>query len=236
LVSNRQVRIQQLSALSNRVLPFFLEYGRHPRTPLTVDKPTTNVPNTEEFISRLEQARSQATLALDRTATTMKHYADRKRRRSPEFSEGTMVYLDTKNLKTGRPSKKLDAKRTGPFKVLERIGQVAYRLELPLSWRIHPVFHVSLLRPAIIDQHLHPEIIDDNLRPPPDVIDGEEEYEVETLLDHRGGKRKDRRQYLVKWKGYPDTTWETRKNLMKHASESILQYERLLREQRNANS
>jgi len=211
--------------------PFFLEYGRHPRTPLTVDKPSNKVPNTDEFISRLKEARNLASTALERAARTMKHYADRKRKRTPEFSKGQMVYLDTKNLKTGRPSKKLDAKRTGPFKVLEQIGQVAYRLELPLSWRIHPVFHVSLLRPAVINDTLHPEQTDDSLRPPPDVIDGEEEYEVETLLEHRGGKRKDRRQYLTKWVGYPDTTWEPRKNLMKHAAESVLQYERLLLEQ-----
>jgi hypothetical protein len=210
--------------------PFFLEYGRHPRTPLSVNKPSTQVPNTDEFISHLNEARNLASTALERAAITMKHYADRKRKRPPEFIEGQMVYLDTKNLKTGRPTKKLDAKRTGPFKVLERIGQVAYRLELPLSWRIHPVFHVSLLRPAIINNELHPEQTDDNLRPPPDVIDGEAEYEVETLLDHRGGKRKSRRQYLTKWRGYPDTTWETRKNLMRHAAESVLQYERLLLE------
>ena len=158
----------------------------------------------------------------------MKHYADRKRRKPIEFKEGQMVYLHTKNLKTGRPSKKLDAKRTGPFKITEKIGSVAYRLQLPLSWKIHPVFHVSLLRPAVINEQLHPDVIDDNLRPPPDIIDDEEEYEVETILEHRGGKRKNRRQYLVKWKGYPDTTWEPRSNLMKHAAESVLQYEQTL--------
>ena len=206
--------------------PFYLEYGRHPRTPLTVDKPSSSVPNTDEFISQLAEARSLAATSLERASATMKHYADRKRKRTPDFTEGQMVYLDIKNLKTSRPTRKLDVKRTGPFKVLERIGQVAYRLELPLSWRIHPVFHVSLLRPAIVNETFHPRTANDNLRPPPDVIDDEEEYEVETLLDHRGGKRKTRRQYLVKWRGYPDTTWESRSNLMKHAAESVLQYER----------
>jgi len=208
--------------------PFFLEYGRHPRTPLTMDKPSTQVPNTDEFVTKLNVARKSASAALDHTALTMKHYADRKRSKPIELKEGQMVYLHTKNLKTGRPSKKLDAKRTGPFKIIKKIGSVAYRLQLPLSWKIHPVFHVSLLRPAVINEQLHPDVIDDNLRPPPDIIDDEEEYEVETVLDHKGGKRKNRRQYLVKWKGYPDTTWESRSNLMRHAAESVLQYESAL--------
>jgi len=205
--------------------PFFLEYGRHPHTPLIVDPSPTQVPNTDDFIARLVQARAAAAHSLEENANYMKRYADRKRK-PIEFQEGQLVYLQTKNLKTGRPSKKLDVKRTGPFKVLKRIGPVAYRLELPLSWKIHLVFHVSLLRNAVINEELHPEERDDNLRPPPDVIEGEEEFKVETILDHRGGKRKNRRQYLVKWVGYPDTTWETRSNLMRHAAESVLQYER----------
>ena len=85
---------------------------------------------------------------------------------------------------------------------------MAYRLRLPPSWRIHPVFHASLLRPARLDEDLHPTIVDDNLRPPPDIINELEEYEVESIINHRGGKR--RREYLVKWVGYPssENTWE----------------------------
>ena len=205
--------------------PFFLEYGRHAHTPLTMDKLSTQISNTDEFVTRLNEARKSASAALDHTALTMKHYAYRKRSKPIELKEGQMVHLHTKNLETSRLSKKLDAKRTGPFKIIKKIGSVAYRLQLPLSWKIHPVFHVSLLRPAIINEQLHLDIIDNNLRPPPDIIDDEEEYEVETVLDHKGGKRKNWRQYLVKWKGYPDTTWETRSCLMKHTAKSILQYE-----------
>jgi hypothetical protein len=131
----------------------------------------------------------------------MKLNADRKRKNFPKLRAGQMVYLDTKNLNTGQPSKKLDVRQTSPFPVLDQIGSVAYKLKLPLSWKIHPVFHVSLLRPAIINKQLHPDVIDDNLRPPPDIVDGQEEYEVEKILDHHGGKHKSRRQFLVKWKG-----------------------------------
>src|SRR5262249_46404851 len=151
---------------------FFLEYRRHPRTPLTVDNPSTQVPNTDEFVKQLDRARATAAQSLEETAAYMKLYADRKRKHKPlEFKEGDQVYLHTKNLKTGRPSKKLDAKRTGPFKVLKRVGPVAYKLELPLSWKIHPVFHISLLRAAIINEDLHPAELNDNLRLPPDIID-----------------------------------------------------------------
>ena len=98
-----------------------------------------------------------------------------------------------------------------------------YRLKLPHSWKIHPVFHVSLLRPAHIDSSLHPDPTTDQSRPPPDLIKGIEEYEVNRILDHHHGKR--RRQYLVKWKGYPESeaTWEKASDL-KHAPDAVHDY------------
>ena len=93
----------------------------------------------------------------------MKLYADHKRSTPIEFKEGQMVYLHMKNLKTGRPSKKLDAKRTGPFKIIEKIRSVTYCLQLPLFWKIHLVFHISLVCPAVINEQLHLDIVDDNL-------------------------------------------------------------------------
>jgi hypothetical protein len=94
---------------------------------------------------------------------------------------------------------------------------------LPPSWKIHLVFHVSLLRPTNINSGLHPvAVVEDH--PPPDIIQGEEEYEVEVILDHRGGKCQ--RQCLVKWKGYPssDMTWKLRQALH-HALDIVNRYE-----------
>jgi hypothetical protein len=89
---------------------------------------------------------------------------------------------------------------------LKEISSVAYWLELPASWRIHDVFHASLLSPYQETTAHGPNFS----RPPPDLIDGEEEYEVERIISHRHHGRSQTLQYLVKWKGYPesDNTWE----------------------------
>jgi hypothetical protein len=124
----------------------------------------------------------------------MKRFTDRKRKEVPRFTPGESVWLDLRNISTGCPSKKLDAHRTGPFKVIEGIPRdastlSAYHLCLPLSWKVHPIFHVSLLRPAYERADLHLVDEDSNLWPPPDVIEEVEEYEVKRILDHKGRKR-----------------------------------------------
>jgi hypothetical protein len=208
--------------------PFFLEYGHHPNLPTTVHVSGVENPTTEEFVESLGQTWDVAGSALLHTTETMKRFMDRKRKEVPRFTPGESVWLDLRNISTGHPSKKLDARHTGPFEVVEGIPRDAstpsYCLRLPLSWKVHPVFHVSLLQPAYERADLHPVDEDLNLRPPPDVIEEVEEYEVERILDHKGGKR--RRKYLVKWKGYPmsEVSWETKKNL-RHAPDQVLEYE-----------
>ena len=97
----------------------------------------------------------------------------------------------------------------GPFKILQRIGEQAYELELPPTMKIHDVFHVSLLRPYHEDGAYQP--------PPVTILlDGEEEFEVDSVLDVRkepGSRSK--KTYLVRWAGYgPEhDTWEPESNL-----------------------
>ena len=109
------------------------------------------------------------------------------------------MYLESTNLKTGRPTKKLDNKRFGPFKVKRKVGAASYELTIPANWPgIHPVFHESYLTP------FRPPKFTSQQRPPPPPpieIQGEPEYEIEEILESR--TRRGKKQYLVHWKGYP---------------------------------
>ncbi len=101
------------------------------------------------------------------------------------------------------------AKRTGPFLITKKLGPVTYELQLPKSWRIHNRFHVTLLTLVkendIYSQHF--------TEPPPDLIKGEEEWEVEAIITYRTQRGKPK--YLVHWKGYPNSeqTWQTTTDL-----------------------
>ena len=86
--------------------------------------------------------------------------------------------LNAKNIRTKRPTKKLAPKFYGPFQVTKRIGGHAYELELDNRWRIHNVFHVSLLEP----HHQNQMPLRKQIRPEPEEIEGEKEYEVEKII------------------------------------------------------
>ena len=93
----------------------------------------------------------------------------------------------------------------GPFKITEVLEPITYWLNLPISWQIHNVFHAILLKP-----YQENETYGENFSlPPPEIIDGEEVYQVETILWH--WKRGRGYQYLVKWTGYPisEASWES---------------------------
>ena len=124
----------------------------------------------------------------------------------PAFKEGDKVYLLRKHIKTKRPSTKLDFKKLGPFKILNKVSSVNYKLQLPKDSRLHPVFHVSLLEPARGDT---PLATNDEIQPENDP----HVYQVERILDRRlVGKEE---QYLIKWEGYEhtDNTWEPAGNV-----------------------
>jgi hypothetical protein len=136
-----------------------------------------------------------------------KYFADRKRT-NKQFEVNDLVYLSTKNLSTNRPSKKLDFKRIGPFKIIEKISATAFKLELPSHYKTHNVFHISLL-----SQYEPVSLQDAPIPPTPEVIDHSLEYTVRGILDSKTIRRK--LHYLVAWHGYSDhqATWEPANNL-----------------------
>ena len=131
-------------------------------------------------------------------------------RHAPQrYRVGDEVLLSSKNIRLSRPSKKLDNRFLGPFRIIEAIGKQAYRLDLPKAYsRIYLVFHVSLVEPY----RWHPGE-EPSSSPAAELLPDREEYEVEDILDvrqHRGEI-----QYLVKWLRYPDRekSWENESNL-----------------------
>jgi hypothetical protein len=124
-----------------------------------------------------------------------------RHRDTPKYKEGDQVWLEGRHLRTNQPMAKLAPKRHGPFKVVQVMSPVNYWLELPTQWSIHDVFHTDLLTPYC-EMPTHGA---NYQRPPPDLVDGVEEYEVERVLDSRRYRRGRKLQYLIAWKGYPDS-------------------------------
>ncbi len=148
---------------------------------------------------------------------TQRKYADRCTK-PREFAVGDMVWLSSKNIRTKRPSKKLNHRFYGPYLVVERIGTQAYHLKLSQqAGSIHDVFQVSLLEPYVSNGPTAPE------PPLPFDIDGEEEYELELILqsEYRYGTLR----YCIKYKGYfaEQSEWLLAENLA-HAQDMVREF------------
>ena len=207
---------------STRQSPFMLNSGRHPRLGV---EPLRDVEHAsvEDFVQKMQSARNEAEAALHQAAQDMARYYDQQRGVAVSYKVGDQVWLDAKDIRTDRPSKKLSDKRFGPFKVLKVVSPNAYQLDLPPSMKLHPVFHTVKLRPY------YPDSIPGRLPPQrlPPVVDGDQpEWEVEYIKDSRL-KGRNSLQYLVKWKGYPheESTWEPAANL-ENAADAIREFHR----------
>jgi hypothetical protein len=156
---------------------------------------TSPIPRVTLRLEQLKEARVQARDAMIKAQQSWVKHRD-----TPKYKEGDQVWLEGKNLRINQPTAKLAPRRHGPFKIIQVMSAVNYRLELPTQWSIHPVFHIDLLTPYRETIMHSPNFT----RPTPELIDGEEEYTVEKILDSRHFGRRRRLQYLVKWEGYPD--------------------------------
>jgi hypothetical protein len=189
--------------------PFFANYNHHPTLPATVRTRESSNPTVEAMTKSFRDLHKHLASNLADASATQARFYNRKVRKAPPFKKGNKVWLLRRNIKTTRPSDKLDHKRLGPFTITHKIGRAAFRLQLPPSMKIHPVFHVSLL------EHFRPNNIPGRTQdpPPPITIDNHEEYEVEEILDSR--TRRGELQYYVHWKDWPvsERTWEPPQNL-----------------------
>jgi hypothetical protein len=181
--------------------------------------PATHQPERPSKLAHFEgrkmqmlQARKQAHDAILAAQTLLA-----KKTNYHKYQKGDEVWLEARNLKTTHPTHKLRDKRFGPFRVRDVLGEVNYRLEIPRNWKIHDVFHASVLHPST-QTSINPNRYQE---PPPDLIDGHEEWEVEQILASRRSGKGRTLQYLVQWKGYSDAhnSWEPSEEI--HAPQLI---------------
>jgi len=101
--------------------------------------------------------------------------------------------------------------------LLKKAGENRFVLDIPAHWHLHPVFNDARLKPSRVDRNReHPP-------PPPRRYTVMVEYEVETIREHRGTTVRDL-EYLVKWVGYSDTTWEPLANWRGSSNELLCEY------------
>jgi Chromo (CHRromatin Organisation MOdifier) domain len=139
---------------------------------------------------------------------------------SRSFVSGDKVWLDARNLHIRTPSKKLSHQRIGLYAVLQQLSPVTYCLQLSETIKINNVFYVDLLTLYRETNAYGPQPI----QPPPELIDGEKEYKIEDIIDDRYNQSKRKRQYLVKWIGYPasENSWVNKQDL--HSDELLADY------------
>ena len=125
--------------------PFYANYGFHPQMSLLPPSPSSTTPAADSYVQRLREAQVTLQRELLKARKAMELSANRRRRPAPNLVPGQKAWLLRRHISTTRSSSKLDVRRLGPYPIIGPIGRSAYKLLLPPSVKIHPVFHVSLL-------------------------------------------------------------------------------------------
>jgi hypothetical protein len=170
------------------VSPFYANYNYKPEAYKHPRKDPTQAERTVIAVTKLKELQKSLKKELEFVNNRMMAYANKKRNIKPSLRKKDLAYLLYRHIKTKQPSDKLDFKKLRPYKILERIRPVNYRLKLPIKSKLHPIFHISLLEPikgtyTLDAMEIQPEHETD-------------EYKIEKILNER--QVRNQKQYLVK--------------------------------------
>jgi hypothetical protein len=140
------------------------------------------------------QRRAQATIKNAQKVLIVRTEQKKGQCHYHSYEKGAQVWLEGTNLKLMHPKAKLDVKCYGPFTITKVISLVVFQLKLPEQWKIHNVFHALLLTPyKEIEKHGH-----NYVQPVPELVEGEEEYKVEQVMNLRQWGQGKKLQYLLR--------------------------------------
>ena len=182
---------------ATRTTPFFANHGYHPRFDVegelfSTESPTAGV-MVKDFDKMWRETQYWIAVANQRTAS----YDEGRKSQEPLIKVGDRVLLDSEVVKRYRPTKKLAARWLGPYRVKEKVADLAYRIELPKSWKRHDVFHVCQLEPFWEAAETYRKAPDST----EEIPDDGQDFELERILDSRQRKGKGI-EYKVQWRGY----------------------------------
>jgi len=188
----------------NGMSPFYANYGFHPVAMNPASTEPLN-PVSQVYAHWMHTVHDESQKGLEDAQERMRRYTDATRKEPPAYQVGDLVMLNGRNIKTRCPSKKLDHKNDGHFQIKKIVSPLAVRLTLPRKWKIHNVFHVSLLEPYRTSEQRAPPDPSKVLREADD-MEQSEEYDVDEVMSsvERGRGNNKRILYLVKWLDYPE--------------------------------
>ncbi|KAG8367350.1 hypothetical protein BUALT_Bualt16G0063000 [Buddleja alternifolia] len=199
--------------------PFELATGQQPLTPHTLDISfdSARCPGVAKMAKSWVEQSDLAKSFLEKARRKMKKWADPKRRHL-EFNIGdkVLIKLIPQQFKAFRGMHKgLVRNYEGPYPVVAKVGKVSFQLDLPSTLKIHPVFHVSMLRPYQEDEE---DLSRGESHQAPPVVTKSFDKEIEEVLSHKVVRRqgvKPTTHYFIKWKGLPESeaTWESQDDL-----------------------
>ena len=212
MLPSAELAINNREAASTRVSPFFLTHGYHVdvldlKAELGEDtrhKRLSPIQKADNMIRKLKQASEWAQTAMAAAQQDQEAVANLRREQAPQYKVGDKVWLSLENIKTDRPTKKLDAKYQ-KYTIIEAVGSHSFRLDTPPG--IHNVFHSRRLKLAATDPFTSQK--QDDAQNGPTLVGDQEEYEIEAILDEKKAPgRGNNLRYLVKWVSHNRPTWE----------------------------